>query len=265
MKNPLTTDYNGDLGLIKTAAGDEIEKVYRTLEGKYRAEDEEERLQKMCHDDVFSGFGRIYQPLARGAYDLLSRAPKHANYAKDHANARTAWFRHRKWTNWEAAADKTAALGDGSSPENKNLNYAQKLMAKMRDPKAIRETITVNSAARSGWHEEAYGLAEEHPDDNVPHNAPEITYTVHTGAVVNGEADPGSFAKTTCQHREYSAGSHSLKHPACARKDHHWQGWWPNLGVFVPSACHSCRLLASSFYCSSCNDTVCLACRLTGA
>ncbi|KAK6213708.1 fungal specific transcription factor [Colletotrichum tabaci] len=124
MKSPLIMDYYGDLGLVEPATGDEIEKVYRILEGKYRAEDDEERLQK-----------------ARDVYGLLSRAPERADYDKDYANARTAWFRHRKWTDWEAAAEKTAARGEGGSPENKNLNYAQKLMAKMRDRRAKRETV----------------------------------------------------------------------------------------------------------------------------
>ncbi|TIC94144.1 hypothetical protein CH35J_009134 [Colletotrichum higginsianum] len=263
MKSPLIMDYYGDLGLVETATGDEIEKVYRIVEGKHRAEVDEERLQKVCHDGILTGFVRHYRPQARDAYGLLSRAPERADYDKDYANARTGWFRHRKWTDWEAAAEKTAARGEGGSPENKNLYYAQKLMARMRDRRAKRETVIVNGTTSSDWHEETKGLAEEHPQDDVPNNAPEMTYTGQTEDIVNGEADPESFVKTTRCPREYYAGSHPLKHPTCAREDHHWQGWWPTLGAFVPSACHSCRLFASSFYCSSCNDTVCLTCRLT--
>ncbi|KAK1984566.1 hypothetical protein LZ30DRAFT_585948 [Colletotrichum cereale] len=148
MQRPSAPDYYWDLGVAQTATPEEIQNAYRILENKYRT-DRTEGPHKTQRDSALTD--SISQ--ARTAYKVLRQPSERAKYDTDYANVRAAWFRYRKWIEWQKGEDTTVVGGD-VSPSNRLTGYSRKFKSKMKERRAQRSTVFVSGTPRNGRQEE---------------------------------------------------------------------------------------------------------------
>ncbi|KZL66699.1 hypothetical protein CT0861_00564 [Colletotrichum tofieldiae] len=259
MQLPQTPDYYWDLGVEETATLEDIRQAYNVLENKYFNNDTE-LLQRVQHDSLLIDSALTGRKRARAAYEGLSQPSERAKYDKDYAKVRAAWFRYRKWTEWQEEDDKPAGR-ECISSDNKLMSYSRKLMNKMRDRKAQQLTVVVDATPQDGRVEEVLdnGKPEKEQNPQLQSKTPRITET--TTGINTTESNSQPPSKRVRQPRKLYVDSYPQKR-LCFKGGHCWQGWWPAMEAFVSPACLSCQLFASGFYCPACNATVCLTCRL---
>ncbi|EFQ31273.1 uncharacterized protein GLRG_06417 [Colletotrichum graminicola M1.001] len=101
---------------------------------------------------------------ARTAYEALCQPSERAKYDNEYANIRAAWFRYRKWTEWQRVEDTTVGRGD-SMLRNKLTSYSQKFMDKMKERRTQQSTVFVGGTPRNEGHKEVSDAAEEYEKD----------------------------------------------------------------------------------------------------
>ncbi|KAK2038229.1 hypothetical protein LZ31DRAFT_479320 [Colletotrichum somersetense] len=257
MQRPSTSDYYRDLGVEETATLEEIQTTFRILERKHRTDGTERPLKTQDASAVTDSVLR-----ARKAYEILCQPSERAKYDNHYANVRAAWFRYRKWAEWQKRENRKV-VGRDSPPSKKLTSYSRKFMDKMKERRTQRSTVFLVGTPRSGGQEKVSDAAEESGEDHGPQSRSKTSCVTNTWAGYDAiETRSESSNNTVRRPRERYADSHPQQRRLCLKADHHWQGWWPVMEAFVPPTCPRCQLFASSFYCSICNTTLCLTCKL---
>ncbi|KAK2057117.1 hypothetical protein LY76DRAFT_472024, partial [Colletotrichum caudatum] len=111
---------------------------------------------------------------ARKAYEILCQPSERAKYDNDYANVRAAWFRYRKWAEWQKRENRRVVGGD--SPPSKTLtSYSRKFMDKMKERRTQRSTVFLIGTSRSGGQEEVSDAVEESGKDHGPQARPKTS------------------------------------------------------------------------------------------
>ncbi|KZL86297.1 chaperone protein [Colletotrichum incanum] len=243
MQPPPTQDYYWDLGIEQRVTLEEIRQAYKILENK-NFTDNTEILEKVQHDSSLTDSVPACRNRARTAYESLSQPSKRAKYDKDYARVRAAWFRYRKWTEWQEEGEKPARRGCDSS-DNRLTKYSRKLINKMRDGRAQQLTVVVDATHQNGAVEEVLDAAEpeEEQASQVQSKTPRVTETITS--LNTTESNSESSGKRVRQPRKAYVDSYPQER-SCIEGGHYWQGWWPTMEVFISPACLSfcltCRL-----------------------
>ncbi|KAK2007963.1 hypothetical protein LZ32DRAFT_592912 [Colletotrichum eremochloae] len=97
---------------------------------------------------------------AQTAYEFLCQPSERAKYDNHYANVRSAWFRYRKWSEWQKGENTMVVRGH--SPRNNKLrSCSHKFMDKMTERRAQRSMVLVRGTSRNIGQEEVSDAAEE--------------------------------------------------------------------------------------------------------
>ncbi|KAK2031756.1 hypothetical protein LX32DRAFT_650523 [Colletotrichum zoysiae] len=142
MQRPSTSDYYRDLGVEQTATLEEIQTTFRILERQHQTDATERPLK---NQDASAMTDSVLQ--ARKAYEILCQPSERAKYDNDYANVRAAWFRYRKWAEWQKQENRKVVERD--SPPKKLTGYSRKFMDKMKERRTQRSTVFLIGTPRS--------------------------------------------------------------------------------------------------------------------
>ncbi|KAK1957574.1 hypothetical protein LY78DRAFT_592100 [Colletotrichum sublineola] len=141
---------------------------------------------------------------AQTAYEVLCRPSERAKYDNHYANVRSAWFRYRKWSEWQKG-ENTMVVRGHSPRHNKLRSYSHKFMDKMTERRAQRSMVLVRGTSRNIGQEEVSDAAEESKEYHSPQSRSKSSCATDTVTECDAiEPESRSWDETIRIHRSAS-------------------------------------------------------------